>query len=292
IATVATLLWRVVFNKSTKPRLEQALVFVLTGLWLLLFWTNTRLLPFHIGFDSAKHLKYIDYLEKNQTLPLPTQGWEMYQPALYYLIAAGMLSLCRLSIDDPASVSVLRSLGAFCGIAQFVFVFLSLRLLLPLRTALIGLLMAACLPMHLYMAHYVTNENLAATLATVTIYICLRLIRSDTQNVWQFVLVGFALGAAMLANPTIILLLPIVVAAIVVKHFHARAPIALSLRDVSLLLVICLAVSGWHYGRIWLRYGTPLLGNCDVVSGFTWWQNPGYHTVTDYSRLGRSLIAP
>jgi tetratricopeptide (TPR) repeat protein len=292
IATVALFLWRAVFNKSTKARLEQALVVVLAGLWLLLFWNNARILPFHIGFDSAEHLKYIDYVEKHRTLPLPTQGWEMYQPPLYYLIAAGLLSLGRLSIDDPASVSVLRSLGAFCGIVQFVFVFLSLRLLLSLRAALIGLLIAACLPMHLYMAHYVTNENIAAALATVTIYICLRLLRSDTQNVWQFVLVGFALGAAMLAKATIILLLPIVVAAIVAKLLHARAPIAIWLRNVSLLLAICLAVCGWYYGRIWLRYGTPLLGNWDVVSGFTWWQNPGYHTVTDYFRFGRSLIAP
>src|SRR5262249_42908863 len=135
-------------------------------------------------------------------------------------------------------------------------------------------------------------ELVAASLATVTSYICLRLLRSDSQLVGRLVRVGFALGAAMLAKGTIIVLLTIVFAAIVVKHFHARAPIALSLRNVSLLLVICLAVSGWHYGRIWLRYGTPLLGNWDVVSGFTWWQNPGYHTVTDYSRLGRSLIAP
>src|SRR5262249_8264577 len=179
IATVVFLLWHVVFNKPTDARLEQALVVVLAGLWLLLLWNNTHILPFHTGFDSAEHLKYIDYVEKNRTLPPPTQGWEMYQPPLYYLIAAGILSLCRLSLDDPASVTVLRSLGAFCGIAQFVFVFLSLRLLLPLRAALVGLLMAACLPMHLYMAHYVTNENLAATLATVTIYICLRLLRSD-----------------------------------------------------------------------------------------------------------------
>jgi Dolichyl-phosphate-mannose-protein mannosyltransferase len=292
IATVAFLLWRVVFNKSTKARLEQALVVVLAGFWLLLFWNNTRLLPFHAGFDAGEHLKYIEYIQKNWSLPLPTEGWEMYQPPLYYFIAAVILSLCKLSINDPASVSVLRSLGPFCGIAQFVFVFLSLRLLLPLRTTLIGLLMAACLPMHLYMAHYVTNENLAATLATLTIYLCLRLLRSDTQNVWQFVLVGFALGAAMLAKATIILLLPVVVAAIVAKLLQARAPIAISLRNVSLLLVICLAVCGWHYGRIWLRYGTPLLGNWDVVSGFRWWQNPGYHTVTDYFRFGRSLIAP
>src|SRR5262249_62176089 len=135
-------------------------------------------------------------------------------------------------------------------------------------------------------------ELVAASLATVTSYICLRLLRSDSQLVGRLVRVGFALGAAMLAKGTIIVLLTIVFAAIVVKHFHARAPIALSLRNVSLLLVICLAVSGWHYGRIWLRYGTPLLGNWDVVSGFTWWQNPGYHTTADYFRFGRSLVTP
>jgi tetratricopeptide (TPR) repeat protein len=292
IASVAAFLWRVVFNKSTKPWLEQALVFVFAGLWLLLFWNNMRLLPLHAGFDSAEHLKYIDYIEKNRSLPLPTEGWEMYQPPLYYMIAAGMLSLCKLSIDDSASVSLLRWLGAVCGIAQFVFVFLSLRLLFPLRTALIGLLIAACLPVHLYMAHYVTNEILAATLATVTIYICLRLLQSATQNVWQFVWVGSALGAAMLAKATVILLLPIIIAAIAVKLLHARAPIAISLRNLCLLLVVCFAICGWHYGRIWFHYGTPLLGNWDVVSGFRWWQDPGYHTAVDYLRFGRSLIHP
>ena len=49
---------------------------------------------------------------------------------------------------------------------------------------------------------------------------------------------------------------------------------------------------GWHYTRIWLKFGTPLLGNWDVVSGFTWWQDPGYHTAADYLRFGRSLLHP
>ncbi len=30
----------------------------------------------------------------------------------------------------------------------------------------------------------------------------------------------------------------------------------------------------------------------DVISGFTWWQDPGYHTTADYLRFGRSLITP
>ena len=292
LAAVAGSIRRVCFNKSTKPWLEQGVVFLIAALWLCLFWNNVRLLPFHAGFDSAEHLKYITYIQEKRALPLPTEGWEMYQPPLYYLIAAGILSGCKLSINDQASIFVLRSVGALLGIAQFVFVFLSLRLLVPLRAALVGLLLAAFLPMHLYLAHYVTNEILAAALATVTLYLCLRLLKSETLYTAQFVWLGLAIGAAMLTKATAILLLPVVIAAIAGKLAYARAPIATSLRNLGLLLAICFAVCGWHYVRIWLRYGTPLLGNWDVISGFTWWQDPGYHTTADYLRFGRSLVNP
>jgi len=292
IASVGTSLWNVNFNGSTALRLKQTLPLMFAGLWLLLFWNNARLLPFHAGFDSKEHLNYINYIQEHRALPLLTEGWEMYQPPLYYLIAAATLSACKLSVNDPTSVFLLRLLGAFFGIAQFVLVFLSLRLLFPLRTAFVGLLLAAFLPMHLYLAHYVTNEILAATLATAALYLCLRLLKSDTPRASQFAWLGFAIGAAMLAKATGILLLPVVLAAIAGKLAVTRAPIAIWLRNLGLLLAICFAVCGWHYARIWLRFGTPLLGNWDVISGFTWWQDPGYHTTADYLRFGRSLVNP
>jgi tetratricopeptide (TPR) repeat protein len=292
IASVAAFLWQVTFNQSTALRLEQMLLFIFTALWLLLFWNNARLLPFYAGFDSPEHLKYINYIQEHRALPSPTEGWEMYQPPLYYLIAAASLSACKLSINDPTSIFVLRFFGAFFGIAQFVLVFLGLRLLFPARTAFVGLLLAAFLPMHLYLAHYVTNEILAAALATAALYLGLRLLKSDAPRASQFAWLGLTLGAAMLAKTTGILLLPVAIAAIAGKLAYARAPIAISLRNFGLLLAICFAVCGWHYVRIWLRFGTPLLGNWDVISGFTWWQDPGYHTVVDYLRFGRSLVSP
>jgi len=271
---------------------EQTLLLIAALLWILLLWNNTRLLPFHAGFDYAEHLKYIAYIQEHRAFPLPTEGLEMFHPPLYYFIGAAVLSACNLSINDPASVAVLRFLGGFFGIAQFVFVFLSLRLLLPFRAAFLGLLLAAFLPMHLYMAQYVTNEVLAATLSTGALYLCLRLLRSETPRLSQFVWLGVILGAAILTKATAILLLPIVIVAIGGKLAHARAPLTLSLRNLGLLVATCFIVCGSNYVRIWSKFGTPLLGNWDVISGFTWWQDPGYHTAADYFRFGRSLVHP
>jgi tetratricopeptide (TPR) repeat protein len=289
IASVAAF---VSVKHSTERWLEKTLLLVVAGMWLLLFWNNVWLLPFHVGFDAQEHLKYIKYIQEHRALPLPNEGWEMYQPPLYYLIAAAILLPLHLSVDDQMSIPVLRLFGAFLGVAQFVVVFLSLRLLFPARTALVGLLLAAFLPMHLYLAHYVTNEMLAAALATAALYLCLRLLKSNGWRASQFVWLGLALGAATLTKATAILLLPVVIAAIASKFAYARAPIRIWLCNFGLLLAICFAVCGWHYARIWLRFGTPLLGNWDVVSGFTWWQDPGYHTAADYLRFRRSLIHP
>jgi tetratricopeptide (TPR) repeat protein len=292
IASAGIILWRASFNHLKSDTTERIVLLLFSGLWLLLFWNNSRLLPFHAGFDFAEHLKYIEYIQKNWSLPLPTEGLEMYQPPLYYLIGAAALSVCNLSINDPQSVVVLRFLGGFFGIAQFVLVFLSLRLLLPVRAAFIGLLLAAFLPMHLYLAHYVTNEMLAATLATAAFYLCLRLLKSEVPRAAQFAWLGVALGATMLTKITGILLLPIVIAVLAGKLSAARVPITIAVRNIGLLVAICFVVCGWQYARIWVRFGTPLVGNWDVISGFSWWQAPGYHTAIDYLRFGRSLGHP
>src|SRR5258705_13149964 len=70
--------------------------------------------------------------------------------------------------------------------------------------------------MHLYLMHYVTNELLTATLATLTVYLCLRLLKNETPRAAQFIFGGLALGATMLTKATGILLLPIAIA----QMFH------------------------------------------------------------------------
>ena len=280
--------------KEMSRRHTTILLLILASLWLILYWNNAGSLREDEGFDTEAHYDYIRFVQEQKALPLPTQGYEMFQPPLYYVLSAGVLSLCRISIRDSSALTVLRTLTILFGIAHFVLVFLCVRLCLPRRTGaqLVGLALAAFLPMQLYLSHYITNETLAAALISAAIYFALRILGRNGAGLWEYACLGLCMGAAMLTKATGLLLLPAVLTALLFKLAVERKQIAIGLRNMSILLAICLAVCGWHYLRIWAHFGTPLLGNWDIASGFAWWQDPGYHMAGDYLRFGRSLIDP
>ena len=264
------------------------------AIWLGLFWNNTERLPFVTGYDSKDHLAYIKYIQERHALPLPNEGYEMFQPPLYYAVSAGILSVLRLSATDAGAVPVLRGLTMLFGIANFVFVFLSIRLLFPRqpRLQLIGLITAAFLPMQLYLSHYVTNETLAATLASASIYLGLRALTAKPASLWQLLSLGACVGAAMLAKATGLLLIPPLIGALVIKLLQERAGTVDWLRTFGSTIGGILIVCGWHFVRIWRHFGSPIVGNWDPAIGFPLWQDPGFHTSSDYFRFGQALVRP
>ena len=273
-------------------------LFVLLGIcglaWAILFWNNTRLVPFHSGYDSTDHIAYIKYIQDRRALPLPNEGYEMFQPPLYYALSAGVLSICRLTVSDQASVAVLRAMTMIFGIANFVFVSLCLRLLFPRQrwAQLAGLVTAAFLPMQLYLSHYVTNETLAATLVSAAIYFALRVFKSEAPSPWLFLALGIFTGAAMLAKATSVLLLLPLLGALVMKPPQERARRPQWFRAFGIFAASAFAVCGWHYIRIWRHFGKPIVGNWEAAIGFPLWQDPGFHTSGDYFRFGRALFTP
>jgi Flp pilus assembly protein TadD len=252
------------------------------------------MLPFPCGYDSKDHLAYIKYIQDHRALPLPNDGFEMFQPPLFYVLSAGILSIGRLTVEDDAAVIVLRAMTMIFGVANFILVFLSVRLLFPGRIVAqaIGLLIAAFLPMQLYLSHYVTNETLAATLATATIYFGLRMLTSERPSASQYLWVGVFAGLAMLAKATSLLLIPPLFGALTIKLFYERASIAGWFRAFGVTIAAILMTCGWHYARIWHHFGTPIVGNWDPTLGFPWWQDPGFRVAGDYFRFGVALITP
>jgi tetratricopeptide (TPR) repeat protein len=278
--------WRVLERQKSHAAI--ALLLIAT-LWALLFLNNAARMPVHTGFDVSPHLEYIKYVQERHTLPLPNEGFEMFQPPLYYVLSAVALSSCGLSITSVSSVFLLRSFAMLLGIAHFTLVFFILRLLFPRRfdLQLCGLLLAAFVPMQLYMSHYATNETLGAVLVTASLYLGLRILKNDRAGRLEYVGVGFSLGLAILAKATGVLLFPFLVIALAIKVRNERW--AISVRNLAVMLAVCFAVCGWQYLRIGLRADAPFFG---VAGGFSWWQDPGYHTPANYFRFGRALIAP
>jgi tetratricopeptide (TPR) repeat protein len=262
--------------------------------WVFLFWNNAKMLPFHCGYDSNDHLAYIKYIQDRGALPLPNEGYEMFQPPLFYALSAGVLSIFRLSVNDDAAVLILRALTTFFGIANFILVFLSMRLVFPRQPIVqaIGLLTAAFLPMQLYLSHYITNETLAGTLVSAAVYFGLRELTIERAPLWLLLVLGCCTGTAMLAKATSLLLVPPLYGALLIKLARERASLAQWLRVFGVTTFVILLTCGWHYFRIWRHFGTPIVGNWERVLGFPWWQDPGFRTASDYFRFGRALIAP
>ncbi len=271
-----------------------ALIGLAATIWIVLFANNAFRLPFLAGFDAGDHIKYISYIQERRALPSPTKGYEMFQAPLFYVVSAILLGACRLSAVDGAGIILLRFLTTLFGIAQFTFVFLSVRLLFPRRLILqiVGLLLAAFLPMQLYLSHYVTNETLAAVLSSASLYFCLRLIRNGNAPVSYYAFFGLTVGAALLAKATTFLLVPPLFLTLGASLWSQRIPTGRWLRSFGSAALATFAVSGWYYLPIWKRFGTPFLGNWDLASGFSWWQDPGYHVAADYGRFGHSLVDP
>lgn len=282
-------------GRSAASRMHAAtpIVSAIAVLWMILFWNNARLSPIAAGFDSQAHIDYIKYLQDHRALPWPNEGVQMFQPPLFYLVAATVLSFSKISAVTASGVLIVRALTTLFGVAHFIAVFFSLRLLWPVHVGrqLIGVMLAAFLPMNLYMSHYCTNETLAALLVSVSVWQTLRILRQDQASWPAVILLGLTSGAAALTKFTAFLALPFIVAVLAAQWFSRRATVR-EWTKLAALCAIAVITSGWHYLRLAIHAGTIVIGGWDPASGFVWWQEDGYRVARYFLRFGESLVRP
>lgn len=274
-----------------------ALLVLICLAWAALFLNNVPQIASIVGFDRDGHLQYVDHIRQKHALPLADEGWQLYQPPLYYIAAALVSAPFGDSASADSAVVALRFFSALLGLAHVIMVFLCLRLLFPAQPArqCVGLLVAGFLPAHLYIAHNVTNELLAALFTTAAFYFCLRHIRSDGDSWRPAVGAGICLGLAMLSKFSALLVIPCVLVAMAwprAKVAGDRLILSKAARTAALVLVPMLLVCGWHYFRVWKHFGHPIVGNWDPVLPLQWWQEPGFRTSAWYGRFGDAFTQP
>ena len=260
-----------------------------------LFINNLSQLPRSMGFDVAAHEQYIQFIQEKHALPLPKNGWEMYQPPLYYLCSTMVLDACGLSVPDTDGACVLRIVNGIVALVQCWLALLCLRLLFPKSPGAqaAGLLIVAFLPPHLYLSQYVTNEPLAGLFATVALYFCLRALQSEKESIFLHLGIGAALGAAMLTKFSALLAIPVFLAALGLRLLARRNHSPRDwLESVRVVVLSLLLVCGWYYAWVWAHFGRPIVGNWDSDAGAAWWQEPGFRTGSYYFNFGRVLVSP
>ncbi len=274
---------------------QKGILVLLGVIWFLLFLHNFPSMPAAEGFDATSHLEYVSYIERHRALPSAQQGWEMFQPPLYYIVSACWLGMCKCEPFQSAGMMLLRILSLAIGVLNLALIFAGLRLIFPddWKKPLAGLVLAAFLPAQIYLLHYTTNETFSAMLVTAALCLGLQLLRAK-QFWWGWhTLLGITLGLALLSKVSAFLAVPVVLGALTLNLILRRVWMPQPWVDaIGTPLLICLFLGGWHYMILWHDFGSPFTGNWNPKVFVSWWQAKGFQTPGYYFSFGDALVRP
>jgi len=229
-----------------------------------------------VGVRPEGHLEYLEFVRTRGALPYPTDGWQMYQPPLYYVAGAGLLRAFGGELGAIVALNTALAVGFLTAGAFAIGRFVGRRA----STWGLGVLLLGTTPMAFYVFAYPTNENLCTCLASLVLLALSGLRGRRVDSLPSAAGLGVLLGLALLSKATAVLLVVPVATAYLLRALGRRR-----WRPVGGLLVAlstAFAVSGWFFVRTWWKLGKPIVGNWDPSSGQEWWQLPGFRTGSSY----------
>lgn len=265
------------------------------GLIMLLFvglvGVYASIVPPFEGPDSGSHFRYIVFLQQNWQRPPLTAESAKYahemvqQPPLYYGLSAALLTSfnldAALALDQPnpyyqlglshratitdsehpwtteVPIWIARFVAMLGGLLAVISTFLLIRLLFPDQAYLpwAGAAVLGFNPQFLFTAQTVTNDSLAAGLASLTMLVAVAAWKGHSPA-WGWVTVGLCAGLAALTKYSAVLVI-IPVAAVWLLNIPE-----LGWRK-SILAGLFLAAGGGLVAGFWfipnlLTWGTPI----------------------------------
>jgi hypothetical protein len=256
---------------------------------------NLTRLAIQLGYDANDHLDYVRYVAQTWRVPLAGEGWQAFQPPLFYFVAALQFLVIGRLVSEGAALLSMRVLMLACALGLVEMVYRSARAAFPRREdlQLVATSVGGFLPMTVYMSHYVSNEPFAAVLAAALVVGTFLLLADGDVDVgrWSFRL-GALFGLALLAKVTVALLLPLVAAALVWAAMRRGGGLRSAVAPALRFGIAGGSIAGWYFVRNWLELGRPYVGGWDASRGMTWIQDPGYRVPADLFGFGASLSRP
>jgi tetratricopeptide (TPR) repeat protein len=273
------------------PRLVLILA---TTVWTVVFVANARHIPTNLGFDATSHIKYIRYLLQHHAVPLASEGPQAYQPPLFYVLSALLLSAAELVLSDQVAQMTLKILPFLCGVGQIIVAYFAARTVFAgsKNKQMLSTAFAALIPMNIYISHYVSNESASALLIGLMMLTAIIML-AGKSSAKLFSILAVLAALALLTKFTALAVIPVVALTLFYKLIsEERKTWTRTAGYFGLTAVVIFGLAGWFYLRNWVSFGKPLVGNWDPVLPFNWWQDPGFHTYRYFCRFGSVFTAP
>ena len=309
-------LWRICVIRGKMPKWLRSVTpgargirWILLVVWIVMAMHNFSAAPKDqwahgaeccFGYDVLGQMEYIYIISDEGRLPSPGEGWKTSEPPLFYALIALPYSFVREHVPIQDMLHYLRILALMCGLAQIELSYRVLREVYPDRPTYqaLGTVVVTFLPLNLYFSQYLNNLSFAAAISSLLILMSFHFLRRPSRGrVLAYAAgMGVVLGFGLLTKVTAILLIPPLVLLMFYASFYQQersggifarrfAPIAMTLGVAGL-------IAGWFYVKNLLEIGTPFaLGN-ERALGMVWSQDPGFHSLADFTRFGVSLVYP
>jgi len=267
--------------------------FLLLGLWSLVAVNDFAKLPLAMGMDVEGHLDYVKFIVDRGALPLATDGWEMFQAPLYYLLCAGIAALSGQW--NGLVIRMFWLISVACALAQIEIAHRLGRRVFPDREDLqkVAIAVSGLLPMGFAVSQGVGNEPLHGALAALTLLFAARAVEHEGPiSLRDSLGLGVLWGLALLAKVTAVLLAAPLLYAFWCRLRRPRSDRGREWTSAALAGAACAAVAGWYYLRNWIALGTPTTVGASHTGGALWWQEPGYRLFGQLYRFGSGLVRP
>ncbi len=235
-------------------------------------------------FDWKGHVDYIQYVAQHWRVPNPTDGWEMFQPPLYYFSSALIYKIFGGISAEPASLKAVQVYTTLIGLGNIGLAWWMLWMLFPDRPRRrnLGFSVVAMLPMNFYMNAMISNEIFSGGIIGLAIFLAVRYGFREKLRWRDAFLIGLGCGLALLSKYTGLFILLSTMFLLLLRMINRRG----NWRWGLLLVTVTLALCGWFYARNLMLFKDPFIGNWDPASGFHYEQHPGYRTFGFYTRFG------
>ena len=215
------------------------------------------------AYDLNDHMDYVKHSLNTFALPAAIDGWEFYQPPLYYWIISISIHLLRLFHFPATSLSELAMLITF--VISLFTVTIGFAALVCSQSGknsrgilLTGAALIATFPGLIMSTVRVNNDSLAIAMATTCLWCVMNWWKTDKFSWWLAGIFAFCLG--VLSKLNILTILPVIVLLpFLKKRFSPEMKIKHLATGLGLILFVTLS-----YGSVrFLNEGKSLsvLGN-------------------------------